>query len=104
MVLIQQIHGTLVRNYGGAGGGGGFHRVQGLLSALPEYMPSCCWSGGALGTEHASNPALTTNGGDGGVSSFNATICRASGGKGGKRAQTNVWSLVLQEQMAAMVE
>lgn len=81
--------GTLVRNYGGAGGGGGFHRVRGLLSALPALCPVVVGAGGALGTEHASNPALTTDGGDGGSSSFNATTCRASGGKGGKRAQSN---------------
>ena len=82
--------GTLVRNYGGAGGGGGFHRVRGLLSALPSLCPVVVGAGGALGTENnGSNPALTTDGGDGGLSSFNDTTCRASGGKGGKRAQTN---------------
>lgn len=81
--------GTLVRNYGGAGGGGGFHRVRGLLSALPSSCPVVVGAGGTLGTEHASNPALTTDGGDGGASTFNGTTCRASGGKGGKRAQSN---------------
>lgn len=81
--------GTLVRNYGGAGGGGGFHRVRGLLSALSDLCPVVVGVGGVLGTEHASNPALTTNGTDGGYSSFNNTTCRASGGKGGKRAQSN---------------
>lgn len=82
--------GTLVRNYGGAGGGGGFHRVRGLLSALPATCPVVVGVGGILGTENnGTNPALTTDGGDGGGSSFNTTTCRASGGKGGKRAQTN---------------
>jgi Glycine-rich domain len=82
--------GTLVRNYGGAGGGGGFHRVRGLLSALPSTVPVVVGAGGTLGTENnGSNPALTTNGGDGGASTFNDTTCRASGGKGGKRAQSN---------------
>jgi Glycine-rich domain len=81
--------GTLVRNYGGAGGGGGFHRVRGLLSALPSTVPVVVGAGGTLGTEHASLPANTTNGGDGGASTFNDTTCRASGGKGGKRAQSN---------------
>ena len=81
--------GTLVRNYGGAGGGGGYHRVRGLLSALPASCPVVVGLGGALGTEHDSNPALTTDGGDGGYSSFNTNTCRASGGKGGKRAQSN---------------
>lgn len=81
--------GTLVRSYGGAGGGGGYHRVRGLLSALPNPCPVVVGAGGILGTEHASNPALTTNGGDGGASSFNDPTCRASGGKGGKRVTTN---------------
>ena len=81
--------GTLVRNYGGAGGGGGFHRVRGLLSALPALVPVVVGAGGSLGSEHASNPASTTDGGDGGASSFNDPTCRASGGKGGKRAQSN---------------
>jgi hypothetical protein len=81
--------GTLVRNYGGAGGGGGFHRVQGLLSALPASCPVVVGVGGAPGNEHVSDPAQTTNGGNGGASSFNDTTCRASGGEGGKRVQTN---------------
>jgi Glycine-rich domain len=81
--------GTLIRSYGGAGGGGGFHRVQGLLSALPVSCPIVVGVGGAPGTEHASAPASTTNGTDGGFSSFNDPTCRASGGKGGHRVQTN---------------
>ena len=88
--------GTLVRNYGGAGGGGGFHRVRGLLSALPASVPVVIGLGGVLGTEHASNPALTTDGGDGGYSSFNDTTCRASGGKGGKKAQSNSLTVATQ--------
>jgi hypothetical protein len=81
--------GTLVRSYGGAGGGGGYHRVRGLLSALPTTCPVVVGVGGALGAEHSSNPASTTNGGDGGASSFNDPTCRASGGKGGRRVTTN---------------
>jgi hypothetical protein len=81
--------GTLVRNYGGAGGGGGLHRVQGLLSALPLSCPVIVGYGGAFGTEHNSDPAFTTNGWNGGYSSFNNTTCRASGGKGGKKVQSN---------------
>jgi hypothetical protein len=90
--IDQANAGTLVRNYGGAGGGGGFHRVQGLLSALPASVPVVVGAGGILGTEHASNPASTTDGGDGGASTFNdgaTPTCRASGGKGGKRAKSN---------------
>jgi hypothetical protein len=81
--------GTLVRNYGGAGGGGGLHRVQGLLSALPSSCPVVIGAGGTLGKEDPSNVGLITNGGDGGTSSFNGTTCQASGGKGGQRAQSN---------------
>jgi Glycine-rich domain len=88
--------GTLVRNYGGAGGGGGFHRVRGLLSALPATVPVVVGAGGSLGSEHASNPASTTDGGDGGASSFNDPTCRASGGKGGKRAQSNSLTVTTQ--------
>ena len=44
--------GTLVRSPGGAGGGGGLHRVQGLLSALPVTCPvviGCCRNFGNRG-------------------------------------------------------
>lgn len=88
--------GTLIRSYGGAGGGGGFQRVRGLLSALPATCPVVVGAGGSLGTEHASNPASTTDGGDGGASSFNTTTCRASGGKGGKRVQSNSVTVTTQ--------
>lgn len=81
--------GTLVRNFGGAGGGGGYHRVRGLLSALPTTCEIAVGVEGANGTDDSSNPSLTTNGGDGGHSSFNDTTCRASGGEGGKRVQSN---------------
>ena len=88
--------GTLIRSYGGAGGGGGYHRVRGLLSALPASCPVAVGVGGALGVEHPSNPASTTDGGDGGASSFNSTTCRASGGKGGKRVQSNSLTVTTQ--------
>ena len=87
--IDTQNTGTLLRSYGGAGGGGGFYRVRGLLSALPDTCPVIVGLGGALGTEHLSNPALCTDGGDGGTSSFNVDTCRASGGEGGKRVQSN---------------
>jgi hypothetical protein len=82
--------GTLIRTYGGEGGGGGFHRVQGLLSELPDSCPIVVGAAGAAGTEQANptNVGLTTDGGDGHYSSFNTDFCQASGGKGGKRAQT----------------
>src|SRR4029077_7250437 len=82
--------GTLIRSYGGAGGGGGLHRVQGLLSALPNSCPVVVGAGGALGNDDVSNVGLTTNGGDGGSSSFNGNTCVASGGKGGGRVQSNL--------------
>jgi hypothetical protein len=85
--------GTLVRNVGGTGGGGGFHRVRGLLSALPTTCPVVVGIGGANGNDHNSDPTLTTDGFDGGYSSFNGTTCQASGGKGGKRAKTNSLTL-----------
>lgn len=81
--------GTLIRSYGGAGGGGGYHRVRGLLSALPTTCPVVVGLSGSLGTEHGSTPSFTTDGTDGGYSTFNTTTCRASGGKGGKRVQSN---------------
>ena len=85
--------GTLVRSTGGAGGGGGLHRVQGLLSALPDVCEVVVGSGGTFGIEHPSDPAQTTNGGDGGYSSFNDTTCQASGGSGGLRVQSNSTSI-----------
>ena len=81
--------GTLIRSYGGAGGGGGFHQIRGLLSALPDSCSIVVGQGGVPGIEDVSNPAVTTNGGNGGVSTFNTNTCRASGGEGGKRVQTN---------------
>jgi hypothetical protein len=81
--------GTLIRNYGGEGGGGGYHRVQGLLEGLPNTCPIVIGVAGIPGTNQASNQDLTTDGGDGGYSTFNGTTCQASGGKGGKRAQSN---------------
>jgi hypothetical protein len=81
--------GTLIRSYGGAGGGGGLHRVNGLLSALPSSCPIVIGAGGTLGAEDVSNVGLVTDGGDGGSSSFNGATCRASGGKGGKKVQSN---------------
>lgn len=88
--------GTLIRSYGGAGGGGGLHRVRGLLSVLPASCPIVVGAGGTLGTEHASDHSQTTDGGDGGYSSFNGTTCQASGGEGGKRVQSNATTVTTQ--------
>lgn len=81
--------GTLIRNYGGMGGGGGFHRVRGLLSALPASCPVVVGAAGAAGNSHNSSPGLVTDGQDGETSSFNDDTCLASGGKGGKGVQSN---------------
>lgn len=88
--------GTQIRNQGGMGGGGGFHRVRGLLSALPTSCPVVVGIAGAPGNNHGSDPNQTTNGADGGASTFNGTTCRASGGKGGRRAQSNSPSIPTQ--------
>lgn len=87
--IDTQNTGTLIKNYGGEGGGGGFHRINGFLELLPASCPVVIGAAGNPGTDHASNPANTTDGTDGGYSSFNGSACRASGGKGGKRVQTN---------------
>lgn len=88
--------GTLIRSYGGAGGGGGIQRVKGLLSALPAAVPIVVGQGGAPGVEDPANVGLTTDGGDGGYSSFNGNTCEASGGKGGKRVQSNSHTVTTQ--------
>jgi hypothetical protein len=88
--------GNQIRSSGGAGGGGGLHRVQGLLSALPMECPVVIGSGGSIGTEDIASPAFTTDGGDGGYSSFNTDTCKASGGKGGKRVQINSFTVTTQ--------
>lgn len=88
--------GTGIRNFGGAGGGGGFHRVRGLLSALPDTCPIVVGAGGAKGTSSVSDLGVLTDGGDGGTSSFNTDTCRASGGLGGKKVQSNSDSVTTQ--------
>lgn len=94
--IDTQNSGNLMRSYGGAGGGGGLQRVKGLLSALPASCPVVIGAGGALGTEDPSNVGFTTDGGDGGTSSFNGATCQASGGKGGKRVQSNSFTVTTQ--------
>lgn len=99
---------------GGAGGGGGLHRVVGLLADLPDTVLVAIGQPGADGQDASDgwpmtpvldgsgNPAtplslyptpgyvLATPGGDGGASSF-GDICRASGGKGGDVARQGPW-------------
>lgn len=87
--IATQNTGTKLRTFGGSGGGGGLHRVQGILSALPLNCPVVVGAGGVRGLDQISDPDLTTDGGDGGASSFNDTTAYSSGGKGGKRVTWN---------------
>lgn len=99
---------------GGAGGGGGLHRVGGLLVDLPSTVLATVGQKGTDGAEGSRNApkeavrnssgvvvtplSLVDNpsyvapglGGDGGASSF-GDICEASGGKGGGRATQGPW-------------
>lgn len=95
-------------SYGGGGGGGGLHRVDGLLADLPDICPVIVGEAGAAGREGNDAPVYRPRinpatgllyvphiwdpnpayipplvGSDGGASSFNGALCRASGGKGG---------------------
>lgn len=88
-IINQGGGGTGVRNYGGAGGGGGLHRVQGVLSALPDSVDVVIGFGGPSAVETATDPSLLQDAWDGQPSTFNGTTCRASGGKAGKKVQTN---------------
>lgn len=85
-----------VINFGGAGGGGGSHRLQGLLEILDDTTQVVVGAAGANGTDGGAVPGNSTDGQDGGYSSFGDFI-KASGGKGGKRSQTlsseeNMWA------------
>ncbi|HMS83612.1 MAG TPA: hypothetical protein PKD12_08180 [Nitrospira sp.] len=70
---------------GGSPGGGGIHRVQGLLSALGALTPVVIGAAGVDQPNNATNSVSgLANGTDGGATTFDGTRCRASGGKGGK--------------------
>lgn len=73
-----------LRSYGGEGGGGGFHRVKGLMSALWDVVPVQVGGKGADGVDGLGS---NTDGGDGGPSQF-GDLAAASGGKGGLRVLT----------------
>lgn len=85
------------RLWGGAGGGGGIHRVRGFLADLPD---ECGIVVGQAGDDEAdvTDPAYgapdpdtdkgfhdLVGGVDGGYSSFAGTVCMASGGKKGRQ-------------------
>lgn len=92
-----------VDSLGGAGGGGGLHRVAGLLADLPDSCPIVVGQAGADGVNGSDDrwpwlfnswdpdPSYVypTGGGDGGFSSFNDGLCRASGGRGGGPTQAS---------------
>lgn len=92
---------NLVDSLGGAGGGGGLHRVAGLLADLPDSCPVVIGQAGADGVNGSDDrwpwlfeswdpdPSYVypTSGEDGDFSSFNDDLCRASGGKGGGPTQ-----------------
>lgn len=106
----QALSGGVLRTYGGGGGGGGLHRVVGLLADIPDVCPVVVGQAGADGQDgNGFDLVLThvnpdppyawtpdpgfigpTDGADGGVSSFNGSTCRASGGKGGKKTRNYV--------------
>lgn len=73
-----------LRNFGGEGGGGGFHRVQGLLEALGDTID---YEVGVPGTNGVDKDDLDTitDGGDG-TSSIFGGFAAASGGNGGKKS------------------
>lgn len=92
-----------VKYYGGAGGGGGLHKITASLLGLPDTVDIVVGQGGVAGTPQSapdvhSSPrsgvenTTCTDGSDGGYSSFNDTTCRASGGKGGKSPKHITWS------------
>lgn len=64
---------------GGGGGGGGSHRVQGELSSLPNSVSVIVGRAGRSSSRANMSQAPL----DGGYSSFNGSLCRASGGKAG---------------------
>lgn len=80
---------------GGGPGGGGTHRIKGRLALLPAICPIVVGQAGADGPfdNNGNIPntdwAAVVDGGDGGATSFGGTICRASGGTGGKAYLNN---------------
>lgn len=82
--------GQYLRSYGGKGGGGGFHRIQGLLAALTGGVAVNIGGLGTPGTSLNTDSGVetdiaTTDGGPGGTTSFWDGACAASGGEGGSR-------------------
>lgn len=54
--------GTHIAGQGGAGGGGGLHRVSGLLLDLPDEVPVVVGQAGANGAnDNGENPRIVTN-------------------------------------------
>jgi hypothetical protein len=102
----------IIMAFGGAGGGGGLHHVSGLLADLDSLVPVVVGEVGADAPNSYLNTAVPVtpnpplpfgnpntyydlphteflppqDGEDGGASSFGGTVCRASGGTGGKKS------------------
>lgn len=93
--------GHEIYTMGGSGGGGGLEVVSGALGDLPDACAVVVGAAGADGADGVysygayggSDGAGTLDRGDpgtdGGASTFGATICRASGGKGGLAPPAN---------------
>lgn len=65
-----------IKGFGGEGGGGGFHRRQGLLEILDNTITIVVGAHGA--------PGSTASDGEDGETSYFGSIVRATGGFGGK--------------------
>lgn len=75
--------GVTLRCFGGEGGGGGFHRIRGVLEGLTDSVDVHVGVQGANGDDHGDLTDIT-DGEDGEMSWF-GDICFASAGKGGKK-------------------
>lgn len=89
---LQNKNGTIpaigyFKNPGGAGGGGGIHRVKGNLSSLPSPSSVVVGAAGAAGTSAAQSSSADAT--DGGASTFATSVCKASGGKAGGHSAAN---------------
>lgn len=83
---IDPVRDNFVRNFGGAGGGGGLHRRKGILELLANSTPIVV---GAAGSDGADGDDTTPggHGGDGGYSAFGDFVM-ATGGHGGNGSQS----------------
>lgn len=78
--------GITLRSIGGEGGGGGYHRIQGVLEGLGDSIDIIVGTPGANGIDHSELDDLTD--GEDGATSWFGDICYASGGNGGKKVES----------------